>query len=71
MREYVEAAYPSGCSECGQVARAALIDAVEKLESDFIANDGQYGEISRRLRSHLKAAFKYFDEQHDHAHELL
>ena len=68
VREYVEAAYPPGCSECGQVARAALTDAVEKMESDFLANDGVYAEISRRLRSHLKAAFQYYAEQHN-AHE--
>lgn len=69
IREYVEAAYPPGCSECGQVARAALMDAAEKLESDFVANEGKYAELSRRLRSHFKAAFQYYAEQHKHDHE--
>ncbi len=69
IREYVEAAYSPGCSECGQVARAALMDAAEKLESDFLANAGEYAEISCRLRSHLKSAFQYYAEQHKHGHE--
>ena len=70
IHEYVEAAYPPGCSECGQVARAALTDAAEKLEVDFAANGGVYAEISRRLRSHLKAAFQYYAEQHQNGHEV-
>lgn len=64
IHEYVEAAYPPGGSECGQVARQALEDAAKKLQTDFAANEGVYAELSRRLRGHLKAAFKYYVEQH-------
>jgi hypothetical protein len=64
IREYAEAAYPPGGSECGQVARAALMDAAEKLEADFAASGGVYAEPSRRLRSHFKAAFRFYVEQH-------
>lgn len=64
IREYAEAAYPPGGSECAQVARQALMDAAEKLETDFIANGGEYAEVSRRLRAHLKAAMHYYVEQH-------
>jgi hypothetical protein len=64
IREYADAAYPPGGSECGQVARQALMDAAGKLETDFAVNDGVYAELSRRLRTHLKAAFQYYVEQH-------
>jgi hypothetical protein len=64
IREYAEAAYPPGGSECGQAARQALMDAAEKLETDFVANNGVYAELSRRLRTHLKSASQYYVEQH-------
>jgi hypothetical protein len=64
IREYANAAYPPDGSECGQVARQALMDAAEKLENDFAANNGDYAELSRRLRTHLKAASRYYVEQH-------
>ena len=66
LRQYAEAAYPPGCSECGQVARAALMDAADKLESGFAAT-GSKAEVSRRLRAHMKAAVEYFCEQQGEA----
>jgi hypothetical protein len=64
IREYADAAYPPGGSECGQVVRQALMDAAEKLETDFAVNNGDYAELSRRLRTHLKAASQFYVEQH-------
>ena len=69
IREYAGAAYPPGGSECGQVAKQALMDAAEKLETDFVASGGSYAELSRRLRAHVKAACNYYVEQH-HCHEI-
>ena len=66
LREYAEAAYPPGGSECAQVARAALMDAALDLESGFAAT-GSHAELSRRLRGNTKAAIQYFCEQHDQA----
>lgn len=64
IREYAEAAYPPGGSECGQVAKQALLDAVDKLESGFAVSGGVYAELSRRLRAHVKAACQYYAERH-------
>lgn len=69
IREYADAAYPAGGSECGQVARQALKDAAGKLETDFAANGGVYACLSRRLRGHLKAAIQYYVEQRQ-CHEI-
>ena len=69
IREYAGAAYPPGGSDCGQVAKQALMDAAGKLETDFVASDGVYAELSRRLRAHVKAACKYYVEQHQ-CHEI-
>lgn len=64
IREYAAAAYPSGGSECGQVARQALMDAAEKLETGFADSGGVSAELSRRLRAHVKAALSFYVEQH-------
>lgn len=69
IREYAAAAYPAGGSECGQVAKQALTDAAAKLETDLAENDGAYAELSRRMRSHVKAACQYYVEQHQ-CHEI-
>lgn len=69
IREYAGAAYPPGGSDCGQVAKQALMDAAEKLESGFAASGGVHAELSRRLRAHVKAACKYYVEQH-RCHEI-
>jgi len=66
LRDYAEAAYPPGGSECGQVARAALMDAAVALETGF-AESGSQAEVSRRLRAHIKAAVTYYCEQHEGA----
>lgn len=65
LRQYAEAAYPPGGSECGQVARAALMDAADALQSGF-TETGTHAEVSRRLRAHMKAAVRYYSEQHQH-----
>jgi len=62
LREYAEAAYPPGCSECGQVARAALEDAAGLLEAG-VNQSLPYMELNRRLRAHLKAAVEYYCQQ--------
>lgn len=69
IREYAGAAYPPGGSECGQVARQALMDAADKLDSGFVASGGTYTELSRRLRAHVKAALSFYVEQHQ-CHEI-
>lgn len=57
LRQYAEAAYPVGGSECGQVAREALLNVVEALHAR-LAN-GEAASISRRLRAPLRAALHY------------
>ena len=72
LREYAEAAYPPGCSECGQVARAALEDAAGLLTSG-IDNAQPYVELNKRIRAHLKAAVEYHCQQSENViwQELL
>jgi len=62
LRQYAEAAYPPGCSECGQVARAALDDAAVLLEAG-VEQSEPYVELSKRLRAHLKVAVEYYCQQ--------
>lgn len=59
---YTDAAYPPGGSECGQVARAALLDALAQLETGFASPAGE-AQVSRRLRAHMKAAVSWYCQQ--------
>ena len=59
---YADAAYPQGGSECAQVARNALMDAVTELEKGFAAT-GSTAQVSRRLRAHIKSAIHWYCEQ--------
>lgn len=58
LRYYVEAAYPPGASDCAQVARATLLDAAQTIDSQVREQAGLI-QVSRRLRSQLKAALEY------------
>lgn len=59
IRLYAEAAYPPGGSQCAQVARETLLDAVRSIDEQF-ASKGQ-AEVSRRLRAQFKSALEYFE----------
>lgn len=64
LQAYAEAAYPPGGSECGQVARAALMDAAEKILAG--ADQGlPYVELNKRLRSYFNAAVEYYCQQRE------
>ena len=58
LREYAHAAYPEGGSECAQVARYALLSAATDIDA-AIASDARELQVSRRLRTNLKAALDY------------
>lgn len=60
---YAQAAYPPGGSECAQSAREALLVTAQKLLQDFNSDSGT-SKMSRRIRSHVKAALEYYFEIH-------
>lgn len=60
IRLYADAAYPPGGSECAQVARETLLDTANTVEKQFA--DKGVVEVSRRLKSQLKAALQFFSE---------
>jgi hypothetical protein len=64
LREYAYAAYPEGGSECAQVARYTLLQAVDTIEAG-IRNEAGEVQLSRRLRTQLKAALDYHFDRHD------
>jgi len=64
LRFYAEAAYPPGCSECGQAAREALLNTEAQLLQD---TDSGPVTISRRVKPRLKAALEYYCEYHSEA----
>lgn len=59
IRQYTEAAYPVGGSDCAQAARAGLLDAAERIEQDYDSVKASV-IISRRIKSHIKAAIEYY-----------
>jgi hypothetical protein len=59
IQQYADAAYPPGGSECAQSARAALLDTAEKI-IEQIDNQKTDVTISRRIKSHIKAAIQYY-----------
>lgn len=69
LRTYAEAAYPPGGSECGQVARGAIMDVARAMELGF-SEHGRRAEVSRRMRANLKSAIRYFCEQPAYADYL-
>lgn len=60
LRDYTEVAFPPHSTDCAQVAREAMLDAVAGVESSLLA-DGQ-AEYSKRLRAMFREAVKmHFD----------
>ena len=59
IRQYAEAAYPAGGSDCAQTARAGLMDTAERIEQKFDPVK-ELVVISRRIKSHIKAAIEYY-----------
>lgn len=59
IQHYADAAYPVGGSECAQTARAGLLDTVEKINQQ-IEQGLLHVTISRRIKSHIKAAIQYY-----------
>jgi len=70
---YADAAYPVGGSECAQTARAGLLDTAENIKQQVqlaepvgSADSDQKGAmqvtISRRIKSHIKAAIQYYQQ---------
>lgn len=64
VRAYAEAAYPSGGSECAQVARAALVDVAALCE----AHSGGHLVLRRRLMPQVRAAVRWCLSQDGPAH---
>lgn len=59
IQHYANAAYPAGGSECAQTARAGLLDTAEKINQQ-IEQGLMPVTISRRIKSHIKAAIQYY-----------
>jgi len=62
LQHYADAAYPPGASECAQASRAALFGAAESILTQS-NNDSESIDISRRLRTNIKAALTYCEQQ--------
>lgn len=58
LEEYANAAYPPGASECSQASRAALLDVAASINLQVATKKDEI-TVSRRLRSHIKAALHY------------
>lgn len=66
IRDYADAAYPPGGSECAQSARAGLLAVAERIEHQYDPGSGSV-RISRRIKAHLKAAITYYVQLQDDA----
>ena len=62
MRDYAQAAYPAGGSECAQSAREALMTAAQNLLDSHDAQQN-HAQLNRRQRALTKAAIKYHAEK--------
>lgn len=62
MKHYADAAYPPGASECAQASREALYNAAEDILRQC-ANTNERFTISRRLRTNIKAALTYCEQE--------
>ena len=62
LRQYTNAAYPKGGSECSQSARESLLMSVEKLLGAWDSNSDS-SQISKRLRVPMKSAIKFYMQQ--------
>lgn len=61
LEEYAYAAYPPGGSECAQVSRQTILDAVAVMRAQ--QQQGEPVSFSSRLRAQFKAALRYHVEQ--------
>jgi len=62
MRDYAQAAYPRGGSECSQSAREALLAAAQALQDSYDIQHNS-AHLNRRQRSVARAAIKYYTRQ--------
>jgi hypothetical protein len=62
LRQYTNAAYPKGGSECSQSARESLLMSVEQMLEAWDSDSGTT-YISRRLRVPLKSAIGFYVQQ--------
>lgn len=77
LRNYTDVAFPEHSSDCAQVARNAMLEAVDQLEQQ-LTTLGQ-GEYNKRLRAMFKEGIKLHYQiaasehggQFDHERELL
>ena len=62
IQRYADAAYPVGGSECAQTARAGLLDTAENIKQQVELTEQcvQQITISRRIKTHIKAAIQYY-----------
>ncbi len=66
IREYAQAAYPEGGSECAQVARYTLLELAAEI-NDGISAEKVSVEISKRPRPMVKAALEFYFNRQDEA----
>ena len=59
LRQYADAAYPKGGSECTQSARESLLMSADELTARW-TESSQTTHISKRLRVMAKAAVRYY-----------
>ena len=59
LRDYAEAAYPRGGSECSQSARESLLTAADSIVQSWDSAT-QSARVSKRLRVMMKSAIKYY-----------
>jgi hypothetical protein len=59
IRQYADAAYPEGGSECAQVARYTLLELAADIDAGITENCNSV-EISKRPKAMMKAATAYY-----------
>ena len=59
IRQYVDAAYPEGGSECAQVARYTLLELAADIDAGITDNNTSV-EISKRPKAMMTAATAYY-----------
>ena len=64
IREYAQAAYPEGGSECAQVARYTLLELAADIDAGITASN-ETVEVSKRPRAMVKAALEYYFNRAD------
>ena len=58
LRQYADAAYPKGGSECSQSARESLLMSADEIVSGW-RTESQSTQMNKRLRTMAKTAIKY------------